>query len=251
MLPTLGPQFELRRFAFERYPKHVANLGCYAWKPPIVRGVADEVGEQPVVMWIDSGARFSLPMAAVIAAVVAHGGFVSGETALTVRELTHPKMLEYFAEHFGLAADEALRLVPNATYSRGHGGVKNGVLVGARTEVWTNCDGAFSAHWKGSPRFADVTVPWDACARDQECVCPVGSNRRNHRQDQAALTLLAIRARHDCAAYAKFVQARGLRNSERLAKLGFDFKKTHDGAGGGERVFCTRAEGFRYRDPAR
>ena len=31
---------------------------------------------------------------------------------------------------------------------------------------------------------------WEACALDEACICPIGSHRGNHRQDQAALTLV-------------------------------------------------------------
>jgi len=30
---------------------------------------------------------------------------------------------------------------------------------------------------------------WAACANVKACICPVGSDRSNHRQDQAALTM--------------------------------------------------------------
>ena len=247
ILPMLGPQFELRTFEFAKFPKHVAQLGCYAWKAPIVRGVADEVGPGSVVMWIDSGARFAAPMASVIEAAVGGGGFVSGQTGLTVRELTHPAALAYFADTYGLPAAEALRLKPNATYSKGHGVVRGGVRFGAEAEAWSNCDGAFSAHWKGSARFADVTVPWDECARVQACVCPPGSSRSNHRQDQAALTLLAIRARHDCGSYEKLVQARAL--NPNLARFSSRDAPAKESAAEKQRSFCARAADFQYPAP--
>jgi len=43
---------------------------------------------------------------------------------------------------------------------------------------------------------------WAAFAKEQACVCPVGSDRGNHRQDQAALTMtlatLGLREGDDC-----------------------------------------------------
>ena len=198
-------------------------------------------------MWIDSGARLAAPLAAVIEAAVTRDGFVSGQTGLTVRELTHPAALAYFAAMYDLPAAEALRLKPNATYSKGHGGVRDGVRVGAEAEAWTNCDGAFSAHWKGSARFADVTAPWDDCAGVQACICPPGSSRANHRQDQAALTLLAIRARHDCGAYAKLVQARAL--NVNLARFSSRDAPAKESADEKQRLFCARAADFQYPAP--
>ena len=62
---------------------------------------------------------------------------MAAKHAVTVRELTHPKAIAYFAAHYGLSADEPLRLKPGATYSKGHGGIKDGVPVGAETEART------------------------------------------------------------------------------------------------------------------
>lgn len=34
--------------------------------------------------------------------------------------------------------------------------------------------------------------PWYECSITRQCIAPDGSSRKNHRQDQAALTVLAI-----------------------------------------------------------
>ena len=39
---------------------------------------------------------------------------------------------------------------------------------------------------------------WIACVSDEACVAPPGTSRTNHRQDQAALTLLATQRSYDC-----------------------------------------------------
>ena len=56
--PAFGREYgiEYREFNFDRYPSHVANLHCYAWKPPIIDEVLQESSENTVVMWVDSGA---------------------------------------------------------------------------------------------------------------------------------------------------------------------------------------------------
>ena len=46
--------------------------------------------------------------------------------------------------------------------------------------------------------YADIVEPWVRCARVEACIAPPGSNRRNHRQDQAALTVLAHQAGVAC-----------------------------------------------------
>ena len=56
-LPSIWAKYgiELGEFNFEKYPSHVANLHCYAWKPPIIDEVLQESSENTVVMWVDSG----------------------------------------------------------------------------------------------------------------------------------------------------------------------------------------------------
>ena len=51
-----------------------------------------------------------------------------------------------------------------------------------------------------------------------ECVCPKGSGRHNHRQDQAALTLLAIREDVRCGGWGheRWVATHGQRNWREL-----------------------------------
>ena len=38
--------------------------------------------------------------------------------------------------------------------------------------------------------YHELIVPWKACAMTKDCIAPSGSSRRNHRQDQAALSCL-------------------------------------------------------------
>ena len=58
---------------------------------------------------------------------------------------------------------------------------------------------------------------WAECARTKECICPVGSGKANHRQDQAALTLLIAmhggRCDHENSKHfrSKWVAAHGLK----------------------------------------
>ena len=186
---------ELRQFNFSRHPRHVAKLGCYAWKAPIVHETAERFPDR-VVVWLDSGLEFGggKPSARhpfgehafreVIARTVAARGFISDWTQKTIESLTHEGMLSYFEEHFGLRREAALRRHD-----------ANG------SEVYNNCNGAFSAHLKGSERYETITKPWVKCSLTMECVCPKGSGRHNHRQDQAALTLLAIREDVRCGGW--------------------------------------------------
>ena len=42
--------------------------------------------------------------------------------------------------------------------------------------------------------YEQVVKPWAECALKRECIGPLGSNRGNHRQDQAVLTVLLYQA---------------------------------------------------------
>ncbi len=101
---------ELRQFNFSRHPRHVAKLGCYAWKAPIVHETAERFPDR-VVVWLDSGLEFNgkRSFREVIAHTVAARGFLSDWTQKTIESLTHEGMLGYFEDHFGLRREAALR----------------------------------------------------------------------------------------------------------------------------------------------
>ena len=43
------------------------------------------------------------------------------------------------------------------------------------------------------PKIAQLLTEWKDCALKPECIAPAGSSRQNHRQDQAALTVIAYK----------------------------------------------------------
>jgi hypothetical protein len=45
------------------------------------------------------------------------------------------------------------------------------------------------------PEALRLLHSWLACARHVECIAPAGSHRGNHRQDQAALSVLVLLSR--------------------------------------------------------
>lgn len=103
-------RIEYREFEFARYPNHVSALNCYAWKPPIIAQVAREVGNQSVVMWIDSGVSFHQRLRSIMAAVRRNHGFLSDNTAHSIARFTHEGTLRYFVDHFGFLPTFAQQL---------------------------------------------------------------------------------------------------------------------------------------------
>ena len=59
-------------------------------------------------------------------------------------------------------------------------------------------NGAIVGFDRLSPKFMPMLLAWIGCASDEACIAPQGSSRTNHRQDQAALTLLATQRSYNC-----------------------------------------------------
>jgi hypothetical protein len=153
------PNFLLRKFEFDKYPKHfdiTKNAGEYAWKPTIIHKVLLEF-KRPVC-WMDAGNLVVAPLQ-MLRKIIGFCGIYTPESLGIVKEWTHPKMLENFA-------------VPRSFYKkRNRSGGCVGVDYNSKTAL-------------------EIVEKWAACAMKKECIAPEGSNRENHRQDQASLTLL-------------------------------------------------------------
>lgn len=201
---------EHRHFDFDKYPSHVRTLQCYAWKAPIVVEVCREVGNASVVAWVDSGALVMSDLRSVVATTRRNNGFASDETAKSIARFSHELTLDFFINNYRFPKDLAAELVAKR---RGHEHeLDHTDGLSPRLASFKNCNGAFSAHLYGSRKYTTITERWLHCSLDKNCVCPRGSTRANHRQDQAALTLLAVMDDYVCGSDGKFVAAHGLRN---------------------------------------
>jgi hypothetical protein len=150
---------KLRRFRFEDYPAYfniqIAS-GQYAWKPVII---ADELKRtNGILLWMDAGNLIRAPLAR-LREQLSHAGLWSMTSSGTVAQWTHPGTLAY------LRASPGMLTKPN----------RSAGLV------------AFRA---GFPGIAELVESWKRGALDEACIAPPGSNRLNHRQDQAVLTVL-------------------------------------------------------------
>ena len=126
------------------------------------------------------------------------------------RAFSHEKQLDYGVQKWGLS--DAFSTKVKELREQGEGYFDNNDRLGEPFSKFRNCNGAFSAHMKGSRRYDTITKPWVACSLDRACVCPQGSHRGNARQDQSALTLLAVRDDYVCGSDGKTVAAHGLRD---------------------------------------
>lgn len=155
------PRYALHEFKYRSYPRHVritAHRGQYAWKPIIVWETLLDTASP--VCWMDAGNKLTARLDDVRERL-RQRGFFSTVSRGQVNDWTHPAMLSYF----GLDADWAA-------------GKRN--LSGANV--------GFDPRFLTAIRLAQR---WRNGALVKKCIAPPGSNRSNHRQDQALLTVLA------------------------------------------------------------
>ena len=155
------PWVTWQTFVYREFPSHVnmrVEAGCYAWKPIIIRIVAHDIPGF-VVVWVDSGARLVGGLSALddIFHQTEANGFYTASTHPSVGSWVYPATLKH--------------LWPN------HPPEILGNMMGCATVMGLPSDSLLV------DEFAD-------CAMKSECICPKGSSRKNHRQDQSVLTVL-------------------------------------------------------------
>lgn len=149
---------EYRLFDFRQYPRHV-RLGAesYAFKPIIIR---QALAQYRHAIWMDAGDELTGPIVALMGTYLEQHGFFSGVSTGSLRDWTH------------IGTQRKLDV--------------DGTLLGTR-----NCNAAFLAFAQSAH---DLYEPWLDCALDVDCITPVESSRTNHRQDQAALSVLVAQS---------------------------------------------------------
>jgi hypothetical protein len=163
------------RFDYAAYPAYMnvaTSAGEYAWKPIIVAEVIERVrssGDPSDVLWADAGCYFHALQPIADRLKETRGLWVR-PSAGVMREWTHPLMFE----HLGVDPDQYADQ-PNA----------DATLIGFAIGSAAAAD--------REALYRNVILPWKACAMDRNCIAPVGSSRRNHRQDQAVLSYLVHR----------------------------------------------------------
>lgn len=157
------PTAQIRRFPFEDYPAYFdiqRNAGEYAWKPVLLWLTAQEI-QEGVLLWCDAGNRF-VGSLEPLETTIQHQGIYSPISAGTIEKWTHPLCLAYLEVKRGM-----LGMPP-----------RNGAIVG------------FDLN---QGRAWNVLEEWCELAQIKECIAPPGSDRSNHRQDQAVFSILYYR----------------------------------------------------------
>eukprot|EP00243_Klebsormidium_subtile_P004770 TRINITY_DN18921_c0_g1_i1.p1 TRINITY_DN18921_c0_g1~~TRINITY_DN18921_c0_g1_i1.p1 ORF type:complete len:659 (-),score=139.63 TRINITY_DN18921_c0_g1_i1:407-2383(-) len=159
---------EMRTWDFSKYPAWMDlrnALGEYAWKALMVKEILDVTGN---ALWMDGGNRIT-SVEGLLTVFDKYenklGGFYCpGHSGGVVKEWTHPDEIKYL--RMGDHLDDL------------------------------NCNAAVIGFTLQS--YKTIFWDWYECSIIRQCIAPEGSSRQNHRQDQAALTLIAAKWGNPC-----------------------------------------------------
>ena len=165
-IKAVFPQANYRKFPFRDYPPFFdirTEAGQYAWKPVVISLTADELGPDangPLLLWCDSG-NIVLRRLDWVRRYISAEGVFSPFSLGTLEQWTHPLT----SGQFGFSKTALRRR--NA----------NGALVGFDL---------------ADARGRELLTRWAFLAQVKDRIAPEGSNRSNHRQDQALLSCLLV-----------------------------------------------------------
>jgi hypothetical protein len=176
-----------KTFDYTLYPDYVnihINAGEYAWKPIIIYDVSVEYHNN-IIIWMDSG-NVILQKLDVITNHLEKNGLFSEESCGSFTKWTHPSTIKY------MNCEDLVDRV-----------CKNGACYGFNTRYdWIKLF---------IKNFRDLALIKD-------CLAPEGSNRDNHRQDQALFTIL----------FYQYQKKYGYTNLPEIKKYGFIFHRDID-----------------------
>lgn len=161
---------ELRNFNFSKYPKFWDlrkndKRGEYGWKVGIIKEISIEF--PGFLIWSDTGTILSQKTFENLPEILKlYNGFISAESQGTMDKWTHPGVYEYFNDD------------------------------GSKYINVSSCNAA--ALFFDTKTTQYLIDAWYECALKKECIAPLGSSRKNHRQDQAILTYLITNDYRDC-----------------------------------------------------
>jgi hypothetical protein len=156
-------KMEIRKFNFSKYPSYLdikVNAGEYAWKPVIISNILNEF--KCSVIWMDAGNIILSPLR-TIKKILNFTGFYVPYSRLKISDTTHYKTLKF------------LKVSKDILYKQ------------------NVCAACIAVNYKFNS-IEKIISKWKKCALIKKCIAPKGSSRKNHRQDQAVLGVLAHQA---------------------------------------------------------
>ena len=166
-LKSKFPWAHVRKFNFSHYPPFfniTVDKGQYAWKAAILHEVYLDYGA--AVIWMDASNQYS--SVSNIVDNARKGQFMSNWAGHRVRAFVHNGTWQYLTNRFGTKEDWRKRI-----------------------EWEASCSGAFLAFGVQNPKVVHMLQLFYECSLEKQCIAPEGSNRRNHRQDQVVVSILA------------------------------------------------------------
>ncbi len=168
-LLNIYPALSIRIFDYSKYPSYFnvhINAGEYAWKPAIIYEMTQELiennddNDENVLLWCDAG-NLIMDDLMVVKNLIKTIMIYSPYSSRMVRDFTHYKVLEYFKIY---PQDPILNYIN-----------RNGAIIGFYIQ---------------NPIVQQFIKMFYHFALIKDAICPEGSNRSNHRQDQALFTIL-------------------------------------------------------------
>ena len=151
--------------AFPEWMQLVNNTeqrGGYTWK--MIPFSDAFFAWKGVTFWIDGGSVIRDGISREVTSV-RHNGLYTPISGGTVGRWVHPDMMQYLKEH----AIITKQISPSDTMG---------------------CGGHLIVNYANKTVLNRFMVPYRQCAFTQKCVTPRGSNMRNHRQDQAFVSVM-------------------------------------------------------------
>lgn len=148
-----------KKFNYSQYPPYFninKNKGEYAWKAIIINITFYMM--KTTLLWLDSGCVIEKSLYKVFYDINKYQCW-SVYSCGNISTWTHIGMIKYY----NISSDITKRRTCN------------GALVGFK--------------WN-SKKSKETLNEWVKCSINRECIAPNGSNRKNHRQDQSALSIL-------------------------------------------------------------
>lgn len=154
--------FELVDFKFDKYPKFFTQrdenekLGSYAWKPVSIYNEFHSSNKN--IIWLDAGCLITKNLK-MLKNVILKNGFFSPKSSDNLEKWTHQTTLRYFK-------------VSSKYYKK------------------RNISGGIVGLAKESEKIDLLLSEWYESSLIEHVISPTGSSRKNHRQDQAILSIL-------------------------------------------------------------
>ncbi len=168
-IQNMYPNANLRTFDYSKYPSYFniqINAGEYAWKPAIINEVLEEIKEkglkeeENIMVWCDAG-NLILPSFEKLIETTRKCKIYSPCSGANIKKWTHIKTQQYFK-----------------------------IAKRQRVLGFRNRSAGFVGYNITYPEVQDFIKQFVEHAKIKKCIAPEGSNRKNHRQDQALFSIL-------------------------------------------------------------